>query len=66
MKSDYDKWFISTDGTQTAIKCKREKFMDALIDTVGRTRASQIFTQFRRATFSESCRLELELMEDKI
>lgn len=61
MKSDYDKWFVSKDGT--AVKCKREKFMDALIDAVGRTRASQIFTQFRRATFSESCRLELELME---
>lgn len=61
MKSDYDKWFISTDGT--AVKCKREKFMDALIDAVGKARASQIFTQFRRATFSESCRLELELME---
>lgn len=63
MKSDYDKWFISTDGTQTAVKCKREKFMDALIDAVGKARASQIFTKFRRATFSESCRLELELME---
>ena len=63
MKSDYDKWFISTDGTETAVKCKREKFMDALIDAVGKARASQIFTQSRRATFSESCRLELELME---
>ena len=63
MKSDYGKWFISTDGTETAVKCKREKFMDALIDAVGRTRASQIYSQFRRATFAENCRLELELME---
>jgi hypothetical protein len=63
MKSDYDKWFISTDGTETAIKCKREKFMDALIDLVGKAKASQIHSKFRRATFSENCKLELELME---
>lgn len=63
MKSDYDKWFISTDGTETAIKCKREKFMDVLIDLVGKAKASQIYSKFRRATFSENCKLELELME---
>jgi hypothetical protein len=61
MRSDYDRWFIGQDGT--AIKCKRERFMDALIDLVGKTKASQIYHQFRRATFSESCRLELESME---
>lgn len=61
--SDYDKWFISKDGT-TTIKCKRERFMDALIDLVGKIKAAQIYSQFRRATFSENCRLELELTED--
>lgn len=61
--SDYGKWFISTDRTHTAVKCKREKFMDCLIETFGRERASKLFSQFRRATFSENCRLEIESME---
>lgn len=63
MKSDYDKWFISTDESKTAIKCKRERLIDALKDTVGPKRAAEILPLFRRATFTESCRLELELME---
>ena len=62
MASDYGKWFISKDGTVT-IKCKREKFMDAPVDLIGSTRAAQTYTEFRKATFSESCRLELELTE---
>lgn len=33
--SDYDRWFISTDGTDTAILCKREKFIDHLKDVFG-------------------------------
>lgn len=61
MKSDNDKWFIHADGT--AIKCKRENLIDALKDTVGAVKAAQMLPMFRRATFSESCRLELELLE---
>jgi hypothetical protein len=61
--SDYDKWFISKDGT-TTIKCKRESLIDALTDQFGKLKASQMFSQFRRATFAENCRLELKLMED--
>ena len=64
MKSDYDKWFVAKDGSQTAIKCKREKLIDALRDSVGIQKAAEIFPLFRRATFSEHCKLELELMED--
>lgn len=63
MKSDYDKWFICMDGTNSAIKCKRERLIDALKDSVGSARAAQLLPMFRRATFSESCRLELELTE---
>ena len=63
MKSDYDKWFVTKDGSQ-AIKCKRERLIDALRDSVGAKKAAEIFPQFRRATFSEHCRLELESMED--
>ena len=33
--SDYDRWFISKDGT-TTIKCKRESFIDALADQFGK------------------------------
>lgn len=61
--SDYDKWFISTDGTNTAFLCKREKLIDALIDLLGAEKAAKAYKQFRRATFSESCRLELEMQE---
>lgn len=64
MKSDYDKWFICKDGSETAIKCKRERLIDALQDAVGATRAAEIFPLFRRATFSEHCKLELSLLED--
>ena len=63
--SDYDRWFISKDGT-TTIKCKRESFIDALSDLFGKVKASQIYSQFRRATFAENCKLELELMEEKL
>lgn len=63
MASDYYKWFICKDGSMTAIKCKRERLIDALKDAVGATRAAQIFPLFRRATFSEHCKLELALME---
>lgn len=65
MTSDYDKWFICSDGTMDAIKCKRERLIDALKDAVGVAKAAQIHPLFRRATFSESCRLEIELMEGK-
>ena len=61
--SDYDRWFISTDGTNRAILCKREKLIDALKDAMGAERAAATIRQFRRATFSESCRLELEMLE---
>ena len=61
--SDYDKWFISTDGTNTAILCKRERLIDGLKDSLGAERAAKAVKQFRRATFAESCRLELEMME---
>lgn len=61
--SDYDKWFISTDGTNTAFLCKRERLIDALKDCLGAARAAATVKLFRRATFSESCRLELEMME---
>ena len=62
--SDYDKWFISTDGTNTAILCKRERLIDGLRDCMGSERASKVVKQFRKATFSESCRLELEMLGD--
>ena len=64
MTSDYDKWFVSKDGSETAIKCKKERLIDALRDAVGATRAAQIFPKFRKATFAEHCKLELELLED--
>ena len=61
--SDYDRWFISTDGTNTAVLCKRERLIDALKESLGAERAAKTVRMFRRATFSESCRLELEMME---
>lgn len=61
--SDYDRWFIHKDG-KTSIKCKREKFMDCLKDIVGVSRAASMYKEFRRATFSENCRLEIELTEN--
>lgn len=63
MKSDYGKWFVSKDRTKTALKCTREKFMDYLRDMFGAHKAASLFPQFRRATFEEHCRLELESME---
>lgn len=60
--SDYDRWFIGSNGV--AIKCKRERFIDCLKDMVGATEAARRFKEFRKVTFSEQCRLELELMED--
>ena len=63
MKSDYGKWLVSKDKSSgTALKCTREKFSDYLRDLYGPVQASKIFSQFRRATFEEHCRLEL--MED--
>lgn len=62
--SDYGKWFICKDGSMTAIKCTMERFHDCLKDLVGSERAVKIFPLFRRATFSENCKLELEFMED--
>lgn len=64
--SDYDRWFISTDPSLTAVKCRREKFIDYLIDLVGKTRAMEIHPMFRRATFAENCKLELQLQEDTL
>ena len=64
MSSDYDKWFVSKDGSMTAIKCKREKLSDHLSDVFGVVRASRMLSQFRRASFSEHCRLELDSLED--
>ena len=64
MVSDYGKWFVTTDGTDKAIKCNRETLIDCLKDLVGPERASKIFSTFRRASFSEHCKLELALMED--
>ena len=64
MKSDYGKWFVSTDGTEQAIKCNRESFIDCLKDIVGPERASKIFKSFRKATFAEHCKLELLLQEE--
>lgn len=64
MRSDYDKWFVSKDGSMTAIKCKRERLSDHLTDVFGAIRASKILPQFRRANFSEHCKLELDSLED--
>lgn len=64
MKSDYDKWFVSKDAAPfTAIKCKRERLIDALKDAVGPVRAAKILPSFRPATFAEHCKFELELTE---
>lgn len=59
--SDYDRWFISTNGTDTAILCKREKFIDHLKDVFGAKKAAVMRPQFRKANFFEQCRLEIEL-----
>ena len=64
MKSDYGKWFVSKDGKFSAIKCNRDKFIDCLRAVFGAQKAAQIFTSFRKATFEEHCRLELDTMED--
>lgn len=63
-KSDYGKWFVATDGSDQAIKCNREKFIDCLKDVFGSSRAASMFNRFRKATFSEHCSLELDLLED--
>jgi hypothetical protein len=63
--SDYNKWFVSTDATETAILCKKDKFIDALKEAVGPIKAAKLFSSFRRATFEEHCKLEFELLEDK-
>jgi hypothetical protein len=60
--SDYDRWFIHKDGTP--IKCKRERFSDCLKDLFGATKAAAMYKEFRRASFAENCRLELELLEE--
>lgn len=62
MKSDYDKWFIHSDGT--ALLCKREKLIDELKDAYGSEKAAQMLPSFRRATSCESCKLELKLLEE--
>lgn len=62
MSSDYDRWFICTDGS--AIKCKRERFSDFLKDLLGAEKAAKAYPLYRKATFSENCRLELELTEE--
>ena len=65
MKSDYDKWFVSKDAAPfPAIKCKRERLIDALREAVGPVRAAKLLPSFRPATFAEHCRLELELLEN--
>jgi hypothetical protein len=61
--SDYGKWFIATDGSGTTTKCTRERLIDHLKDLLGSEKAAKVHQTFRRATFSENCRLELELME---
>jgi len=63
MASDYGKWFICTDGSMDAIKCSMESFVECLKDLFGPERASKLFPKFRRASFSENCKLELESME---
>lgn len=62
MNSDYDRWFICTDGS--AIKCKRERFSDFLKDLLGAEKAAKAYPLYRKATFSENSRLELELTEE--
>ena len=64
MKSDYGKCCVSNDGRYSAIKCNREKLIDCLKAVFGAQKASQICPLFRKATFEEHCRLELDLMED--
>lgn len=63
MRSDYGKWFVSTDRSRTSLKCTREKFSDYLRDLFGSVKAAEMIGKFRRATFEEFCRLELEEME---
>ena len=64
--SDYNKWFISKDQYETAIKCKRERLIDQLKDILGPVRAAEVFPRFRQATFAEHCRLELSLLNDQL
>lgn len=63
--SDYDRRFISTNGTDTAILCKREKFIDHLKDVFGAKKAAVMRPQFRKANFFEQCRLEIEMKLEK-
>ena len=46
MRSDYDKWFVAKDGSNTAILCKREHLIDALKDTFGAVRAAELLPMF--------------------
>lgn len=59
MKSDYGRWFVSNDGVETTVKCNRDRLIDCLVDILGAERAAQVYPSFRKATFAEHCRLEL-------
>lgn len=63
MRSDYGKWFVSVDKSGTALKCTRERFSDYLREMFGPVKAAELVGKFRRATFEEFCRLELDELE---
>lgn len=63
MKSDYGQWFVSKDGSETAILCKRDKLFDHLKDVFGAAKAASLAPLFRRATLAEHCRYELAMLD---
>lgn len=59
--SDKDKWFVSQDGS--AVKCNMESFLEWCRQFFGDKLYREKFALFRRATFEEYCKLELQNME---
>lgn len=59
--SDKGKWFVSADGT--AVKCDKESFLQWCLSFFGAKLYREKFALFRRATFEEYCKLELQNME---
>lgn len=58
MKSDYDKWFVCSEG---AIKCRADSFKDYCKKIFGKDWYDR-YKQFHKASFEEHCKLELELL----
>lgn len=59
--NDYRKWFVSDSGT--IIQCPKDSFKEYCKSIFGSEWHTR-YKMFRRATFEEHCRFELDLIND--